>query len=532
MRQALLVTDLEGVAGVDRLESLVIGGPDHDVARELLTAEVLAAVEGLRDAGFGRVRLSDSHRAGGASPNVIAERLPPGVELDWRDDAYAPELWEGIDAVACLGMHAAADTPGFAAHTVTFHCAFTAAGRKLSESDLVLGLAAERGVPTVFVSGCDVLGESLAVPYVVTKTSLSPAGARSVSPEEARAAIRRAAAGAPVASPALPAGPWQIGWKSRWQERLGGSEPIEGPTTAARYAQARARLAPTEVPFARAIRTFDARAMAEDVCAITLRGFERAPPAPRPEAAARALSAFLGLTDGGEVWQRADRALALQLLEGLAPAFFARHALAPIFADAVGRLDAVPAELPIGLDAREAMWRMDAAYVRAGAGRPARLDGVVDYVRAVAPENPLAAWLIWEMGHQIGLCPASRVPPRPLRPFSRIHDLYWLTHLFFLEIRYGRRPFEPRGWEAEIEELTLAVPWVLGESRLDIAAELALCLQIAGEADCREHHALIAALVAEQREDGAVPDPGPGPAFADRDSHSTEVALLALARLG
>ena len=78
-------------------------------------------------------------------------------------------------------------------------------------------------------------------------------------------------------------------------------------------------------------------------------------------------------------------------------------------------------------------------------------------MRGIAPRNSLMAWLIWEMGTQLGLCPRSNVPPRPLRAHSRLQDLYWLTHLFFLASRFGALPLDARDWAAETEELRAAL---------------------------------------------------------------------------
>src|SRR5512132_935679 len=117
-RLALLVVDLEGVAGVDCIPALVAATPEYARARELVTAEVNACVEGLVRRGFEGVLVSDSHRPGSGEPNLLASRLHPRAELDWREDAYDAALFERASAVACLGMHASAPQAAFAAHTV------------------------------------------------------------------------------------------------------------------------------------------------------------------------------------------------------------------------------------------------------------------------------------------------------------------------------------------------------------------------------------------------------------------------------
>src|SRR5260221_5745796 len=156
MKTVLLIVDLEGVGGVDSSRALSAASPAFAGARRLATDEVLAALGGLFGRGVERVRVSDSHRPGGSTTTIIAEELPPGAELIWTGDPYDAALFDGVDAVACLGMHAAAGTPGFASHTVSVQCAWQAGGRDISETDIVLALAAERGVPALFVTGDDV----------------------------------------------------------------------------------------------------------------------------------------------------------------------------------------------------------------------------------------------------------------------------------------------------------------------------------------------------------------------------------------
>ena len=97
-RRALLVVDLEGVAGVDSPGALISGTPEYVHARALLTAEVNAAVEGLLAAGFHRVRVSDSHLSGSGESNLLPESLHPAAEPCFLpEDAYAPALFEEVD---------------------------------------------------------------------------------------------------------------------------------------------------------------------------------------------------------------------------------------------------------------------------------------------------------------------------------------------------------------------------------------------------------------------------------------------------
>jgi hypothetical protein len=256
---------------------------------------------------------------------------------------------------------------------------------------------------------------------------------------------------------------------------------------------------------------------------------ERAPPPPTGAPARRALAAFLRHTDGDADWQLADRALVLHMLEAHAPDFFAAAGLGPTLERAVARLDGLSDALPPDLDPFVAMWRVDGVYVRACRGRPhPRLAGLPGYVRENGSRAPLHAWLMWEMATQIGLVERLSFPLRPLRERSRVHDLYCLTHLFLLATWFLRRPLDVAEWAAEIEELLLAAPELVADQRFDLAAEVAFCLQLAGEGDSAENRAILAALVARQETDGTIKNPLPG--VADEEAHTTGTALLALAR--
>lgn len=532
MKTALLVVDLEGVAGVDTVEALTSGSESHDDARVLLTTEVRAAVEGLQAHGYARVVVSDSHLSGSQRSSVLAAGLPPGAELVFlADDAYAP-LGGGVDAVACLGMHAAAGTAGFAAHTVAPHCAWRIGKRTLSELDLVLGLAAERGIPRLFASGDDVLGRTWKGDgYVVTKRSRSVLEARSIAPERSCAALRAAAARAtPHQAPALPAGTLELHFNSRWQAELAEqagahrlsafSVRVSGKGAGARYREGLRLVEAAGVPLAEALRgTLGSPDFCEDAGALLARPFTK-PPRRTLAPARKALRAFLALTDAPTDETRALRALTLLMLRGHAPAFFRSQRLEPAFAAALDALRAMPLELG-ALPAPVAMARLDALYVLDAVGTPRTgATGLEATIAACADELPLWAWLLSQLGAGLGLC-APRPPPGGL---DRLSELYLLTHLLLLETRYLTRPLAPAQLPAVLERLALATDWVIAQGHLDIAAELVFCLRHAGEAPTPELARLTDFLVAAQDEDGAVFEPGD-----QGDPHGTAAALLALA---
>ncbi|MBX5482215.1 MAG: M55 family metallopeptidase [Myxococcaceae bacterium] len=566
MRVALLVTDLEGVAGVDALDALVAGSPTYAEACLRLTEEVLAAVRGLLEAGFDRVRISDSHRAGAGGPNVFVRSLPPEASVELLDDAYAAPLFDGVSAVACLGMHAPAGSCGFAAHTVDAHCDWRLGARRLSEADLVLGLAAERDIPALFVSGDDVLQQSLArtgVPYVQTKRSLSNRESRSHPVERVLRALERGARRRPVGLRPLRSGPLTLRFKSAWQARAAravGSgdasssrarrtEPsdtlsrsvgvdFEGADLRERYDRALAACARVSSSLGEVPRGFPGTpAFVTDAVALLSRKAPGRPPPPQPERARAALRIVLERTAGEASWQRSDRALTLHMLRHLAPGFFARQHLQPALRSAMRALSEVPRSFEPGLDPAEAMARVDAAYLErlylGGARRPLDVDALRGYLLVGSFQHGRTwAWLLGELGTRAGFDARAVSQPRFGATPDRTEELYLLTHLFMLETDYFARPLPPRSLWAETERLLLASSWILEHRAVDLAAEAVTCLRAAGEMSAREVTALLRLLVRCQRADGAVIDPTIPPDDPDRErriTHATAAGLLAFA---
>ncbi|WNG23320.1 M55 family metallopeptidase [Cystobacter fuscus] len=530
-RGAWLVVDVVGVAGVDTLGALLPGAPGAAQARAWMMAEVNAAVEGLRAAGFERVWVSDASCS--TAPFPGEESLPPGAEPCSGEDPFAPSWLEGVQAVACVGMHAAAGTGGFGAHTGGPLCVWTCAGRTLSEAELVLALAAEAGVPAVFVSGDDVLRAGLEerVGYVCTKTAVSTERAVSRAPEEVLEELRRAAARPGQHQAPLPDAPLVLCFKSGHQatlaERTGARRldtyrvEVSGRTFRERYTHARRAVAAAGRGLPGAgpgsfVFTPEALAL------LRLPGPPETPPPARGREAGLALGAFLALTAGEDEESRALRALTLHMLEGHAPGVFARWGLGARVEEAVEALAGVSLELPAGLPPNVGMSRVDAWYVRGERGLPTAPlapAALRDYLLHLDDEGyGLHGWLLGEIAITRGVDTRLSIPARAFRGMSRRSDLYWLTHLFLLDTRYLRSPLLAPDASAWTEELLAATPELIEGLDLDLAAEVVFCLQCAGESGGGAHESLLALLAACQRPDGSV-----------GDEHSTAAALLAFA---
>lgn len=214
--RALIVTDLEGVHGADRVEALVGGSDAWKTARLRATHEVNLVIAGLAKQGFGEFVVSDSHRNGSEEPNLVLEALDARATYDFRADAFAAPLIGRASAVAALGMHVAGGRPGFISHSLDVGLAWELEGRLLSETDFLLGLCAEAGVPFLFVTGDDALVNSLpeGTAGVVVKNARSAVSATSLPLDVVEEALVRAAFARPRPAASLPEGPLRMHVKS------------------------------------------------------------------------------------------------------------------------------------------------------------------------------------------------------------------------------------------------------------------------------------------------------------------------------
>ncbi|MDR3511671.1 MAG: M55 family metallopeptidase [Caulobacteraceae bacterium] len=201
--RVFISSDIEGVAGVVSREETGTAGFDWGRARERMTREVLAAMEGARAAGADGFVVADSH---GTGLNLIPEMMPPDAELvrGWPRPLL---MMEGIERgeFACaflLGYHAGAGWgAGGLAHSFSsrLFSSFRVNGRELPEAGLSAAIAGQFGAPTTLVSGDDAcIEEVLAllgpVETVTAKRSLGLFSAQVRSPAAIEAELGEAAA--------------------------------------------------------------------------------------------------------------------------------------------------------------------------------------------------------------------------------------------------------------------------------------------------------------------------------------------------
>lgn len=153
-----IMTDLEGVAGVLDSENWCLKESRYfDQAKELLTREVNAAVEGFVSAGATEVLVADGHGWGGIVPSLLHPRAQ--LSAHWpAGKAYPFSLDDGrFDAAAWIGQHPKAGTPrGHLCHTGSMDVRDVRInGISVGEFAEVALCAGEIGIPVIFAAGCE-----------------------------------------------------------------------------------------------------------------------------------------------------------------------------------------------------------------------------------------------------------------------------------------------------------------------------------------------------------------------------------------
>ena len=218
--------DMEGISGVTDNEFTTPGAADYGRARQLMTDDVNAAVEGARSAGATRILVNDSH---GPMRNILIEGLHPAARL-LSGSPKPLSMMEGIldpdtppdekaassssspilhpsslsspwDMVFLVGYHARAGTPdAILDHTWTgVITGVWLNGVEVGEIGLNAALAGALGVPVALVTGDDkacaearaLLGDG--VQTAVVKRAVGRYAADCLGLTEARDLIRRAA---------------------------------------------------------------------------------------------------------------------------------------------------------------------------------------------------------------------------------------------------------------------------------------------------------------------------------------------------
>lgn len=201
MSKIFISADIEGVAGVVGPLQTVLGEPEFEMARRLMTLEVNAAIEGASAAGATEFVVCDSHAH---MQNIIPELLHTEARLvrgAIRDSLQMQGIDKTFDALFVTGTHAAAGTQAAVLdHTWVGKSVYNLLidGVALNETCLNALVAGHYGVPLALVTGDDKTvaqtGEvHPTVQAAVVKHSYGRYCAESLHPTRAQDVIREAA---------------------------------------------------------------------------------------------------------------------------------------------------------------------------------------------------------------------------------------------------------------------------------------------------------------------------------------------------
>jgi D-amino peptidase len=202
--------DMEGVGGVVTPYQVDRKQEEWERFRKFMTQEVLAAIDGAREAGATQFVVSDSH---GSMENILIEDLPEGTRLV-RARPRPLGMMEGLDAsfgaVVFIGYHAAANTESAVmAHTIRGAVGIRDLrinGVSVPEGGWNAAIAGQFGVPVVAISGdqavckqvSDLLGpiETAVVKQasgIYSATVMPPAESQKLIRERVKAGVAKAA---------------------------------------------------------------------------------------------------------------------------------------------------------------------------------------------------------------------------------------------------------------------------------------------------------------------------------------------------
>ena len=225
----------------------------YGFARESLTADVNAAIAGLKAAGVTDITIVDGHGSGNVQePDVLEAQLLAPAKMISRDqafDIYMDSYDQSLDAIVAIAMHAGAgNRQGFLSHTYTgLDIEYKVNGLPFNESMILAMGAARLKIPLVMVSGDDQLEKEVRrnlpwAEYAAVKHAVDRSKAEPLPREEASKRIASAAQAAigKLGSARLPEmpGPYRFALtfqdeaQARAAAMLPGAESVTGSSTA------------------------------------------------------------------------------------------------------------------------------------------------------------------------------------------------------------------------------------------------------------------------------------------------------------
>lgn len=173
----LLFYDMEGIAGQKNIWSIDFGREEYFEAREWLTNDVNAVIDGLFAGGTDTVEVVDAHGSFNPEPDILLDKMDSRARMLYKDKPFRPyvDLVEDgkYDAIVLVCMHSKTGGGGFASHTVNMGMDWILNDMSINESEIFAYSWGRAKVPVIFVSGDDKLADELSwmtwLEYVTVK---------------------------------------------------------------------------------------------------------------------------------------------------------------------------------------------------------------------------------------------------------------------------------------------------------------------------------------------------------------------------
>lgn len=154
--------DIEGISGVvASREQTSQEGKDYSRARELMTEELNAVIEGAVQSGANDILVNDSH---GSMRNILIEKIHPAATL-LTGSPKPLSMMQGIgpefNACIFVGYHSRMGSPGVLSHTISGGSVANIWVNDIlvGETGINAGIAGFYGVPVVLVCGDNIVAQ-------------------------------------------------------------------------------------------------------------------------------------------------------------------------------------------------------------------------------------------------------------------------------------------------------------------------------------------------------------------------------------
>lgn len=163
--KVLVYYDMEGISGIDKAASIDFPSPEYFEARDDLTADVNAVIDGFFAGGADSVFVVDAHGSFNQEPDIILEKMDPRAGMLFKNKKFDPYLdllhENSYDAVAVVGMHSRTGGGGFIDHTINAGSDWIFNGMSVNESEILAYSWGRAGIPLILSTGDDKLAEQL-----------------------------------------------------------------------------------------------------------------------------------------------------------------------------------------------------------------------------------------------------------------------------------------------------------------------------------------------------------------------------------